>query len=236
MPNKMKKLCECGCGAICNNRFLPGHNRRGGSWSPRTRAKMSASHKGQHRIFSPEHKAKIKAAMRSKKIREKMRVILKHLWQNSEYRARMQTNQKGRTPEQKAKLAENLRQRWQNPGYRARMMALWQNPEYCAKIIGASKRWVPAGSIHYDQGRVLVKTKSNNWRYRSHLVMEQIIGRPLLPEEVVHHINGIVDDGREENLMLFSSTREHSKWHANKRRTKYANNNAMVNLLTLLFS
>ena len=36
-------------------------------------------------------------------------------------------------------------------------------------------------------------------------VMEQSIGRPLLPEETVHHINGVRDDNRLENLELFSS-------------------------------
>lgn|SRR3990167_2011422 len=54
--------------------------------------------------------------------------------------------------------------------------------------------------------------------HHSHLVMEQVIGRYLKPEEVVHHINGIRNDDRPENLKLFKNKGEHSKFHIKQRK------------------
>lgn len=53
----------------------------------------------------------------------------------------------------------------------------------------------------------------NKKRYLHRVIMEQIIGRPLLPGEVVHHLNGDKTDNRPENLRLMSD-HEHRKQHA----------------------
>ncbi len=45
------------------------------------------------------------------------------------------------------------------------------------------------------------------------VVLAELIGRPLLPSEAVHHVNEIRDDNRPENLWLFPSRGAHTQWH-----------------------
>lgn len=50
------------------------------------------------------------------------------------------------------------------------------------------------------------RADKNNRVWEHIIIMEQKIGRHLLPGENVHHINGVRDDNRPENLELWSSS------------------------------
>jgi hypothetical protein len=49
------------------------------------------------------------------------------------------------------------------------------------------------------------------------VVAEKTIGRKLLPEEVVHHIDGNKRNNDESNLLVLSSQSEHAKLHMRDR-------------------
>lgn len=80
-------------------------------------------------------------------------------------------------------------------------------------------RW-KGGEVFNGSGYVWIWSPNhphkNNYNYvlKHRLVMEEKIGRYLLPKEIVHHINGIKNDNRIENLKLFNNLKEHSTLHS----------------------
>ena len=97
--------------------------------------------------------------------------------------------------------------------------------KYCSR---ACRNKARSGEKHYKwNGGIKIGKRGYIYEYRPdhpfansqgyvpqhRLVMEKLLGRYLVPEEVVHHKNGIVTDNRPENLMLFSNNLAHLEYH-----------------------
>jgi hypothetical protein len=87
-------------------------------------------------------------------------------------------------------------------------------------------RWT-GGQIEDGHGRILVYSPNHPYPnrfgthvYRYRLVMEQKLERFLLPNEIVHHLNGDVSDDRLENLFVMSQSDHIRTHHAQMMRAR----------------
>ena len=73
------------------------------------------------------------------------------------------------------------------------------------------------GRIKEKEGYIYIRkpehpnSNATGYVFEHRLVMEKYLDRYLEPEEEIHHINGIKDDNRIENLRLYENHSEHAK-------------------------
>ena len=75
----------------------------------------------------------------------------------------------------------------------------------CAGIIASkvTKRRAYEGRTRKEKGGYVKEYRDGRWSLQHHLIMSQLLGRPLLKSENVHHMNGKRGDNRPENLELW---------------------------------
>lgn len=87
-----------------------------------------------------------------------------------------------------------------------------------SRFTKGSERWNWKGGVTNNYGYVLVlmpdhpQARADGYVLEHRLIMERKLGRPLQDNEDVHHINGVKNDNREENLVVLTKT-DHHKLH-----------------------
>lgn len=72
------------------------------------------------------------------------------------------------------------------------------------------------GGYTNSNGYIIVNIGGRKTMLQHRKVMQEYIGRELYPDENVHHINGVRDDNRIENLELWSSSQPSGQRIADK--------------------
>lgn len=140
---------------------------------------------------------------------------------------------KGRklTPAHKANIAASLLGHPVSDATKAKISASCRvNPNRSIRQEGALNPQWNGGRWQDEKGYIRVRcfdhpSATKKGYIREHrLIMEEILGRPLLPEETIHHNNGDKTDNRKENLGLFKTGGEHSSYHQERRKRVRAQN------------
>lgn len=58
-----------------------------------------------------------------------------------------------------------------------------------------------------------VRADKNGYVYEHYLVLEKMLGRPVLPPETGHHLDGNKQNNDPKNLVLFATRGMHTRFH-----------------------
>jgi len=144
----------------------------------------------------------------------------KLLWQNSEYRKHMIKMLIGRklSIKHRKKLSKIAKQKGFGLWMIGKKASLKTREKMKLRKGEKASHWKGGRKIDKD-GYIYIFQPNhpfcNNVGYifEHRFVIEQKLGRYLEPEERAHHINGIKNDNRIENLQLFINEIEHQKFH-----------------------
>lgn len=189
-------LCECGCGqptpiAKKTDRkrgYVKGEpvRFRKGHWARTSEARVLRS--------SPEVIEKVASFHRGRK-------------RSALTRQRLSRAAKRRAadPDVRRRYSEAQRRRFQRESHIGPDCPAWKGGRTMQR--GYVVRWIPP-----EHAFASMRVKDGTVR-EHRLVMAEQVGRPLESGEVVHHVNGIKDDNRPENLILYGSHSEHVRKH-----------------------
>lgn len=151
-----------------------------------------------------------------------------HEWP-PEMRAKISVAKMGHptSAETRTKISATLTGRKLSPEHREKIIASLKGRSPSAETrrklslskSGEKSNWWRGGRVKNYNGYICIYAPNHphanciGYVYEHRLVMERKLGRFLLRIETVHHINGVPDDNREENLSLFPNNREHMIYH-----------------------
>ena len=201
--NQIAKIVGCGHNTIWG--YLKKYNITRRSLSEALKGRISPR-KGKH--LSEETKKKLSIAFKGKN----HPFYGKHLTEKHKEKISKKLKNRKLSEEHKRKISLNHAN-----------VSGKNNPMYgkCGKENPSWKEGITKDKNNY----ILIYAPNHpyaiNGYVREHrLVVEKYLGRYLTPTEVVHHINGIRDDNRIENLMVFCCNSAHRRYHKDPNSVK----------------